>query len=441
MFDRRLLQNFDWPMLYASLAICLIGVASIYSASRGYAGESNFWLKQLMWIGAGLMVGFVLLLFDFRAVGRFAYLVHAAVIVLLLLMLIHPALDSGGQTSRWIRLGSITVQPSEFAKFSTIWAIAYYFRDSRRVGNLGVWGILFPTLLVVVPFVLIMRQPDLGTAILLLMIYFPMVVLAGLRERVIRYLIVLGFIGIGLLILAFQFGYYKMDREAILGLKEDQAPREIILKAQELTNRRFITLNGVLTEVLGEDYVADSPLAKALEERTYRPLISLALRPYQQKRIVTFVDPTKDPLGSGYHVIQSKIAVGSGRFFGKGYGDSTQGALNFLPARHTDFLFAIFAEEWGFLGAAVLVGLFVFLIQRTSAVVLQTRDRFSAFLVMGFTANLAAQVLVNLGMVTGLLPVVGVPLPFFSYGGSSMVTMLIGLALVLNIRMRRFLWS
>jgi rod shape determining protein RodA len=140
-------------------------------------------------------------------------------------------------------------------------------------------------------------------------------------------------------------------------------------------------------------------------------------------------------------VIQSRVAIGSGGFFGKGFGQSTQGSLNFLPARHTDFIFSIFAEEWGFLGAVVLLGLYAALILRAVLVAFQTHDRFSAFVTLGVANMIAMQVLINIGMAVGLLPVVGVPLPFFSYGGSSMITMLVGISILLNIRMRRFLWS
>jgi rod shape determining protein RodA len=175
-------------------------------------------------------------------------------------------------------------------------------------------------------------------------------------------------------------------------------------------------------------------------ERGFRPFISFVLRPYQQRRLLTFMNPEQDPLGAGYHVIQSRVAIGSGGFFGKGYGHSTQGSLNFLPARHTDFIFSIFAEEWGFLGVVVLLGLYTTLVLRAVSVVFQTHDRFSAFVSMGVATMIGLQVLINIGMATGLLPVVGVPLPFFSYGGSSMITMMVGIAIVLNIRMRRFIW-
>jgi rod shape determining protein RodA len=233
-----------------------------------------------------------------------------------------------------------------------------------------------------------------------------------------------------------------VDDEVIKTLQAEEVPPVLVEQARGIKGQRFWTagsLRARLTQRVSVD-PAD-PFLETVEEAAFRPLISFVLRPYQQKRLVTFVNPDADPLGAGYHVIQSKVAIGSGQFFGKGFGQSTQGSLNFLPARHTDFIFAIFAEEWGFVGALVLISLYVALILRGLSIIFQTRDRFSAFLTLGIVSIIGLQVIVNIGMAGGLLPVVGVPLPFFSYGGSSMISMTIGVAMLLNIRMRRFMWG
>jgi len=162
------------------------------------------------------------------------------------------------------------------------------------------------------------------------------------------------------------------------------------------------------------------------------------LKSYQKGRILTFLNPERDPLGSGYHIIQSKIAIGSGGLFGKGFGEGTQGQLNFLPAHHTDFIFAVFSEEWGFVGAMLVLLLFLILTMWSLAEVLKAKNRVSAILITGIVAIIISHVLINIGMTTGLMPVVGVPLPFFSYGGSSMLSMMFGIGMLLNIRMRRF---
>ena len=441
MFDRRLLANFDWALFFNVLAIAVLGVVTIHSASRGYAESSDYWLRQLYWLGLGLVTAFCVLLVDFRSIGRWAYVLHGGVVVALIWLLAVNH-GNGGPVNRWFHLGPVAVQPSEFAKFTAVLAIAYYFRDSRRVGDLGVRGILVPALLVLVPFFLIVQQPDLGTALLLAMVFFPLIVLAGVRLRLMLYLAVAAVVAVGLLVAAFRFGYYRIDAN-VTGYAQTAFGRsELTAAVRALEGRRFFRA-AALEQALeaATDGPADDARSARIAERAFRPYISHVLRPYQQRRLVTFLNPDRDPLGAGYHVIQSKVAIGSGQFWGKGYGESTQGSLNFLPARHTDFIFSIFAEEWGFLGALVLMTLYGTFVWRGLTIILQTHDRFSAFLTLGVLSIVVSQVIVSIGMSLGLLPVVGVPLPFFSYGGSAMISMMFGVGLLLNIRMRRFLWT
>lgn len=438
MFDRRLIANFDWVFFGLALGISLIGIAAIYSASRGISGESQFWLRQLNWLGGGLVVGFLLLIVDVHTVARWAYIFHGLAVLSLLLLFVYGTGSAGASVERWFIIGPVAVQPSEFAKLSTIMAVAYYFRDNSRTVVLSWRGLIVPTLLVLVPFLLIVRQPDLGTAILLPAVFFPMLLLAGMRMRIVLYLALLGFASIMLLVGAFQFGFYQLDKQTLQLLHKNGINAEAPLSGEARFYRRS-AFREALSQRAGAEM--DEQLQAAVEERAFRPYISTVLRPYQQRRLITFINPDQDPLGAGYHVIQSKVAVGSGRFWGKGFGESTQGALNFLPARHTDFIFSIFSEEWGFLGALGLLVLYGLLIARGMTIVLQTPDRFGAFLTLGVTSLIAIQALTNIAMAVGMLPVVGVPLPFFSYGGSSMISMFIGVAMVLNIRMRRFLWA
>ncbi len=442
MFDRRLISNFDWVLFLLVTVICLLGVAAIFSASKGYADPTLFWLRQLVWIGLGLVIAFVVLLFDVRTIGSWAYYIHGAVIVSLLLLSAYGSGTGTTSVNRWFQIGPIAVQPSEFVKLSMVLAIAHYFRDSRRVANLGLRGNFWPLVMLLVPFFLIVKQPDLGTAMLLLLIYIPVILLAGIRWRTMFVMGALGLLAIAALVASFQLGYYEIDKKLLTQLRRQGTKIELLAEAKALQGERFNLFSSLETKLFPEgDGVLDVEFLELLEEKSFRPYISRVLRPYQQKRLITFINPDRDPLGAGYHVIQSKVAVGSGGFLGKGYGESTQGSLNFLPARHTDFLFSIFAEEWGFAGASGLVLLYVLLIMRGLSSMLQTHDRFSSFLLMGVLSIITFQVMVNIGMALGLLPVVGVPLPFFSYGGSSMMTMMVGVGLMLNIRMRRFLWA
>ena len=230
------------------------------------------------------------------------------------------------------------------------------------------WGLRYPFLFVMVPFLLILRQPDLGTA---------------------------GLIG---LIAASMTLFSKIERRSLA-------------------------------------VMAGGGLAMAV------PVWLFVLKEYQKQRILTFMDPDRDPLGTGYHIIQSKIAIGSGMLTGKGFLEGTQNALSFLPEQHTDFIFSVLAEEWGFAGSAALVLLFLVFIFWALNIAHSCRDPFGTILVVGLTSMISWQVFINIGMVMGLMPVVGVPLPFISYGGSSMLTTLVAVGVLMNISMRRFMFE
>ncbi|MFI4983139.1 MAG: FtsW/RodA/SpoVE family cell cycle protein, partial [Nevskiales bacterium] len=222
MFDRRLLANFDWVLVLNTLAISLVGVAAIYSASKGYSTPTQYWLRQIYWIGLALGAGFIVLLVDMRSIGRWSYLFHGVVITALLLLLRHGG--AAGSVERWFMIGGVALQPSEFAKFSTVLAVSFYFRDNRRVGNLGLRDILFPMALVGVPFVLIVQQPDLGTAMLLALMFIPMMILAGVRLRLLVALAVLAVLAVAVLVASFKFGTYRVDDDTVKALQNEDVP-------------------------------------------------------------------------------------------------------------------------------------------------------------------------------------------------------------------------
>ncbi len=365
MFDRRLLEDFDWVLLLTTVLICVIGFVAIYSASYSYGTATPYFEKQVLWFFIGLGAMLVVTMIDYRIMERFSPFLHILMIVLLFLVLIYGTGSSGSRVQRWLRLGPVFVQPSEFVKFTLILFFAHYFNDSRRIGDLGLKDIFWPALATLVPFLLIIRQPDLGTAGILLFIFIPVIFLAGIRYKLIL-------IALGLSVISIPFVWIFL------------------------------------------------------------------LKPYQRDRIVTFMSPELDPIGKGYQIIQSKIAVGSGQIWGKGYLQGTQAQLNFLPARHTDFIFSVFTEEWGFVGGVLLVMLYAFLILWCLKYVGKTKDRSGSILTAGVTAILTAQVIINIGMVIGILPIVGMPLPFMSYGGSAMLSHMVGIGLILNVRMRRY---
>jgi rod shape determining protein RodA len=228
-------------------------------------------------------------------------------------------------------------------------------------------------------------------------------------------------------------------REAMLPLLLTAVPAAAILLQPDLGSAGLIVLVTLTMLVLGGVQLRWLALL-ASPVVVLAPFLWSGLKDYQQKRILTFLDPSQDPLGAGYHVIQSKIAVGSGMLWGKGFLQGTQNHLSFLPEQHTDFIFSVFSEEWGLVGAAVLISLYLALLLRGTMIAGRARNRFGALLVIGVMTIIFWQVVINVGMVTGLMPVVGITLPMFSYGGSSMLCLLIGVGLVMNVSMRRFLF-
>jgi rod shape determining protein RodA len=358
--DRRLLQNVDWPLLGATFGLVGMSILTLSNLNVGRAG-GGIALRQAAWFGVGLIALLVVAGLDYRRLVRAAP--AAYLLGLAGLALVSTLGRSVSGARRWIVLGPMSVQPAEIFKICFV-LMAVWVITSRWAQPVGKSTLLMMLPIVAVPFALIIKQPDLGTALLLFPVLVVLLVAAGMRLRL------LGAIGV-------------------------------------------------------------AGLAAV-------PLAWLVLKDYQRERILVFLDPFRDPLGSAYNVIQAKIAIGSGQLLGKGVAGATQSRLAFLPERHTDFIFAVFAETWGFVGCLVLLMCYVLIVLRGFDIAASAREPVGRLVALGATALLAAQVLINVGMVTGLLPVVGIPLPLMSYGGSSMLASLMGLGLLLSVRMRQF---
>jgi len=363
-FDRRLLENFDWIMLITVLIITTVSLINLYSASHVEGlNSSPVFMRQLSFYLIGFGMIFTIICFDYRLLIKWNYALYALVVILLIAALIFGSTVGGSQ--RWINLGFFRLQPSEPAKLMLVITLAsfYYRQDTGKGFTLK--ELMTPICLTTIPFLLILKQPDLGTALMLAVIFGSMTLFVKLRWSTLA------------------------------------------------------ILTGFCATVI--------PIAW-----------KFILKPYQRQRIETFLNPENDPMNSGYHILQSKIAVGSGHLFGKGYLEGTQGHLHFLPEKHTDFAFSVLAEEWGFVGALFFLACYFFLILWGLNVGLSSRDKFGFLLCIGIVSLLFWQAVINLLMVMGFLPVVGIPLPMVSYGGSSLLTTLISIGILMNIRMRRF---
>jgi rod shape determining protein RodA len=363
LFDRRLIQNFDWVLLGLVTLIGAMCIANLYSATPDNFHGTPIYLKQFYFFIMGFALIFIIISFDYRILVEVNYTLYIAIIFLLLFSLIFGK-DLAG-TRRWIDLGFFRLQPSEPAKLMLVITLAsYYFRKDTGKG-FTLRELMVPIMLAGLPFILIVMQPDLGTGLMLAFIFISMTLFVKLRWSTLVTLIV----------------------------------------------------TTMLTAGIGWQYL---------------------LKPYQRQRIETFLNPGADSLDTGYHITQSKIAVGSGLKFGKGYLKGTQGHLDFLPERHTDFAFSIWAEEWGFFGSLFLLGVYFSLIFWGLSIAVSSRDKFGTLLCVGVVSLIFWQAFVNLAMVMGLLPVVGMPLPLFSYGGSSLITTMAGLGILMSVQMRRY---
>ena len=362
----RKLDHLHWPLVLCTLIICSLGVWNLASATKN--APVMMALVQARWMMVGFAAVAALLVIDYRWLQTLAWPGYFAALGLLAGVAFAGKKVLGAR--RWLSLGGMQVQPSEFVKLAVIVVLARWFtRDETgaRKGHYGIFDLWRPFLLILVPVALVMKQPDLGTALVTFAIAMTMVMFAKVKWRD---LIIMFASGAGASVLAWK----------------------------------------------------------------------RVLKDYQKQRVLTFLDPAAYAKGAGYHSIQSQIAVGSGQWSGKGWGEGTQNQLAFLPEQHTDFIFSVWAEEHGFLGSVVLIALYAFLVLAALDVAANARDKFGSFLALGISALFFWHAFINIGMVTGVMPVVGVPLPLFSYGGSSVVADMLGIGILLNVSLRRFMF-
>jgi rod shape determining protein RodA len=360
--QRRAFIHYPWHVAFLVVAIAAIGVWNLASASR--SAHAPVWISQISWMAVGAAVALAIGLVDYRRFMRAAYVLHGGVIILLIGVMLKGRTIMGAR--RWLSVGPLNFQPSELAKIAVILALARWFHmdAGKRKDGYGILHLAVPAAITLAPALLILKQPDLGTALIVVAVGATMMLFAKVRWQA---LVVVG----SVVIVGAVFAYPH-------------------------------------------------------------------LKPYQKKRVETFLNPEGDVLGAGYHATQSMIAVGSGLGLGKGWGQGTQTLLSFLPEQHTDFIFSVWAEEHGFVGCLLLLALYYALVVSSLNIAGNARDPFGHFVAVGVTAMLFWHAFINMGMVTGILPVVGVTLPLMSYGGSSVLAVLTGIGLPNNVAMRRF---
>lgn len=366
--ERNFLNRIDIRLIALVFALNIAGLINLYSATHGphSEGVASLFLQQIIWLTGGWTLFFIITFIDYVWFNRLVWVIYGLNVAALVYTDLHGKIVLGGQ--RWIDLYFFRYQPSETMKLGLILLLAKILIGKNPQGRgMGLREILLPAFLVLIPLILTVKQPDLGTGVMLALIGGTLLFFVKIRKSILIFLVTIGLIAL--------------------------------------------------------------PTAW-----------NFMMKDYQKNRILTFISPDSDPQGKGYNSIQSKIAVGSGQFLGKGFRQGTQSQLEFLPERHTDFIFSVLSEEWGFIGSFIVMLTFIILFFVCFEIASRARDKNGALLVVGVTAYLFWHVFINMGMVIGLLPIVGVPLPLLSYGGSGMLTTMAGLGVVSSVAYRRHLF-
>jgi rod shape determining protein RodA len=365
--ERTILKRIDWMMISVVLVLNFIGLLNLFSATHGPNSQDiqTLFINQIVWLVVGWSIFFMVTFVDYTLVTRLAYAIYFMNVIAILYVTFFGTVALGAQ--RWIDLGFMRYQPSETMKMAIIMVIAKNLSQKNSHQGLGIRDLLWPVILMLVPFILVVKQPDLGTAMMLAAIASSLIIFMNVKKWIMVVLVTAGLVA--------------------------------------------------------------APMAW-----------KFFLRDYQKARITNFISPTNDPRGTGYNSIQSKIAVGSGKLVGKGFRQGTQSQLEFLPERHTDFIYSVLSEEFGFIGSLIVLALFCALYFILIRIAATARDKFGALVTVGVLSYIFWHMFVNIGMVIGLLPIVGVPLPLLSYGGSSMLTTMAGLGLVSSVAYRRYLF-
>jgi rod shape determining protein RodA len=395
----------DWPLVALALALSAFGIAMVYSAGQTDVPSfvEGIWRTQLVWFGLGVTVAWGLSRTSVRFLEWAAAPAYLATIVLLVaLLFIGQGAGTAASTKSWLAIGGVRVgQPSELAKLTVVLMLARVL-SAERVAAQSLFALWKPALVVVVPWLLIMAQPDLGTGMVFVGIFFAMLFWSGVSWPL---LVMAASPGISLL-LAFGPGIWGAWFLLLLALVAWQRPSWI--ESSVLIGANVVM--GVVAPILWE-----------------------SLNPYQQRRLLVFLDPSSDPRASGYHLIQSQVAIGSGGFLGKGFTDGSQKRLAFLPEQYTDFIFPIVGEELGFVGVSVALALFLVLLLRTVRIAARASSPFASLVALGLTAAWFTHIFVNVGMTVGLMPITGIPLPFFSYGGSFMLSCWLAVGMLVRV--------
>lgn len=420
----------DYALLISFLILIVVGILTIYSAG----GDSNQHIRQIYWAIMGIVIFVLMLLVNYHRMGEYAFFIYLAGLLMLILVLLIGKRVRGAKS--WITVAwGFGFQPSEFVKITVIIALARFL---DRVGDdiKSLKNVIIALGICVIPMGLILLQPDFGTALVYLPICMIMLFFAGIKyTHLISLLIIFGIAVVLPLLATFSKLTHSGTLTFLQVLDDTKTVFLIALMFGLFSGIMFILYRITKKSLL---YKASTVFLIFFTGLILAAPLGRFLKPYQKERLIVFLRPTIDPFGSGYNIIQSKIAVGAGGLFGRGLLGGTQSQLGFLPERSTDFIFSIYAEAWGFFGSLALLAVYGIFIYRGIMTIYNGRDRFSFLLAAGIMGMFLFHIIINVGMTIGIMPITGIPLPFLSYGGSFLLTCIVAVSILSNIELRRY---
>ncbi|MDR2758553.1 MAG: rod shape-determining protein RodA [Spirochaetaceae bacterium] len=429
------LLEIDFSLFFAALILTVFGILFIYSSGITSTGVlvSTEYMRQIIWAIGGTMAALLLAMINYRRLYNLALYFYFGTLLLLIYTCFFGRLVNGARA--WIGIGSFGIQPSEFAKITTIILLARYLDYSKRNQN-NLIRFAISCIIVFVPMAIILLQPDFGTSLVFIPILLGMTFVAGISFRYIVFLSAFIFFTGLFMVLPLWQSYILQGAMPFLSIIQNV--RFVAISATALFLVMIIAFLGFRLYkkqyffwiIYGSAIIAFSLGASFISHKV--------LRDYQIMRLIVFLDPNVDPRGAGWNIIQSITAIGSGGLLGKGYLQGTQSHYRFLPQQSTDFIFSIFAEEWGLLGGILMFALFLLICLRLIRIMKTTSDVFGSFIAAGLSAMFIFHFLVNVGMTMGIMPITGIPLLFMSYGGSALISAMGGIGLALSIYIRRY---
>ena len=430
------LFRFDFVTFLAMVALMIIGVLFIYSSnltSAAASAKSREYIAQIVWIVTAIIIYFLVQMGEYERFGRWAYYLYAAVILLLVITLLWGETVNGARS--WLGLFGLGIQPSEFMKVAVILALASFFRS--RMGLITRPStFLIACAIMIPPMLLVILQPDLGTTLVYIPIFLAMSFVAGVRKRYVFFLLIAGFLVVLFSVLpVWETAIMRREINAFRILHERNL---LLFTSGILFATAALAMAGTYVTKKGYFYWISYGFSILWTSLFGSFFFRIFLKDYQIMRLIVFLKPEVDPRGSGRNIIQSLTAAGSGGITGKAYIQGTQSHYQYLPQRSTDFIFSIIAEEWGFLGSFAVLLLFGIILVRGIFILFNARDSFGVFIGAGVLTMIFFHMMINIGMAIGIMPITGIPLLFLSYGGSSLWTAVIGMALLQNIYLNRY---